>query len=79
MLKMRSANVDESETLINIAIKSVSFCSYDCDYIEKINSIYNVTEEAISNKSIFDIVKNSENYYGIICLLAVKTLVSESL
>ena len=65
---IRSAKIDESDYLTNIAIKSESYWDYDFNYMEKFRLIYKVTEEFISKNPTFIIEddKNIVGFYGIL-------------
>lgn len=68
MLKIRCAEMNEAETLANIAARSESYWGYDSAYMEKFRTIYNVTEEFIDKSASF--VIEEENFiigfYGIL-------------
>jgi N-acetylglutamate synthase-like GNAT family acetyltransferase len=68
MLNIRSAKMDESETLTNIATRSESYWGYDSDYMGKFRLIYKVTEEFISKNPTF-IIEEDDNiigFYGVL-------------
>lgn len=68
MLNIRSAKIDESETLTNIAARSESYWGYDSDYMDKFNLIYKVTKEFISKNPTFIIEEEDTiiGFYGVL-------------
>lgn len=68
MVNIRNAKVDEYDILTDIATKSEAYWGYDSDYMSKFKSIYNVSEEFISNNPtvVIEEDKNIVGFYGVI-------------
>jgi GNAT superfamily N-acetyltransferase len=71
MPKVREAKPYESEILTSIAIRSEAYWGYDYDYIEKFKSIYNVSEDFISNNPTF-VIEKYDNIVGFYSILVEK-------
>lgn len=55
MPNIRQANINDSEVLTDLAVRSEAYWGYDDSFMEKFKEIYKVTEEFIAINPIGDV------------------------